>query len=71
MQTTIETRGAPPGSLHPVVRRLSGDSNKTICPQCGNPMLLHFALNPFRPIVACAACKTYVNDAGKIKTSVG
>lgn len=42
-----------------------------ICPQCGKPMLLHFAKNPFRPIVACADCGTFVADDGTVKTCVG
>lgn len=42
-----------------------------VCPQCGNPMLLHFAKNPFRPIIACADCGTFVDKEGSIKTCVG
>ena len=69
---TIETEKRGAGSLRRMVRRpLCDASNKTICPQCGNPMLLHFADNPFRPIVACRACETYVNEQGQIKTCVG
>ena len=41
-----------------------------ICPQCGKAMLLHFAKNPFRPIVACLDCLTFIKD-GQIHTAVG
>lgn len=72
MSETLNVKSAPAVAVQRVVRRpLCDDSNKTICPQCGKPMLLHFADNPFRPIVACRACETYVNEQGQIKTCVG
>lgn len=43
----------------------------TICPQCGKEMRINFAYKPFRPIVSCISCKTFVADNGQIKTAVG
>lgn len=56
-----------------IARRYIMDARQreaTICPQCGEPMKVHFLDNPFRSIVVCAHCQTAI-VGNQIKTFVG